>query len=185
MSAPSADSDGALATRSIAGDNRAFAELVGRHKQFLYRLTVRLVGNPDDALELVQEAFVSAHGALRSYDPDRPMRTWLARIAVNKARDWQRKERVRAVLRSVLPSGETPDVAADQASVEQTVSARAELADVRKRIARLPARLREVLVLRTIEGLKQAEVAEMLGIREKAVETRLYRARRRLENTSG
>lgn len=185
MSVSSGDSDGALATRSIAGDNRAFAELVTRYKQFLYGLTVRLVGNPDDALELVQEAFVAAHGALRNYDASRPMRTWLARIAVNKARDWQRKERVRAVLRNVLPIGEAPDIAANQASVEQTVIDRAELAEVRQRIARLPIRLREVLVMRTIEGWSQAEVAEMLNISEKAVETRLYRARRRLENTSG
>ena len=180
MTAPSADSDGALAARSIAGDNRAFAEIVGRHKQFLYRLIVRLVGNPDDALDLVQEAFVSAHGALKRYDPDRPMRTWVARIAVNKARDWQRKERVRAVLRSVLPMGDAPDIAADHVSVEQEVSDRAELAAVRRRIAQMPAKLREILVLRTIEGLPQAQVAEMLGISEKAVETRLYRARRHL-----
>ena len=180
MTAPSGDSDGALAARSIAGDNRAFAEIVGRHKQFLYRLIVRLVGDPDDALDLVQEAFVSAHGALRRYDPDRPIRTWLARIAVNKARDWQRKERVRAVLRSILPLGDVADVAAEQVSVEQAVSDRADLAEVCDRVAKMPAKLREVLVLRTIEGLPQTQVAELLGISEKAVETRLYRARRHL-----
>ena len=182
MTAPRGDSDGALAARSIAGDDRAFAEIVRRHKQFLYGLTVRLVGIPDDAVELVQEAFVAAHAALRRYDPDRPMRTWLARIAVNKARDWQRRERVRAVLRSVLPMADAPDVAADQVSVEQAVSDRAELSAVRDRIAKMPTRLREVLVLRAVEGLPQAQVAEMLGISEKAVETRLYRARRHLSD---
>jgi RNA polymerase sigma factor CnrH len=182
VSAPPGDSDGTLAARSIAGDDRAFAEIVRRHKQFLYGLTVRFVGNPDDAVELVQEAFVAAHGALRRYDPGRPLRTWLARIAVNKARDWQRKERVRAVLRSFLPIGDVPDVAADQVSIEQTVSDRAELSVVRHRIAKMPARLREVLVLRAVEGLPQAQVAELLGISEKAVETRLYRARRHLSD---
>jgi RNA polymerase sigma factor CnrH len=182
VTAPPGDSDGTLAARSIAGDDRAFAEIVRRHKQFLYGLTVRFVGNPDDAVELVQEAFVAAHGALRRYDPGRPLRTWLARIAVNKARDWQRKERVRAVLRSFLPIGDVPDVAADQVSIEQTVSDRAELSVVRHRIAKMPARLREVLVLRAVEGLPQAQVAELLGISEKAVETRLYRARRHLSD---
>ncbi len=180
MTLPAAESDGELAARSIAGDQRAFALIVGRHKQFLYGLTARLVGNPDDALDLVQEAFVSAHAALKRYDRDRPMRTWLARIAINKARDWRRKERVRAVLRSVLPLGDAPDVAADQVSVDQQVSDRAELDDVRRQIAGMPAKLREVLVLRTVEGLPQAQVAEMLGISEKSVETRLYRARRHL-----
>ena len=180
MTSASADSDGDLAARSIAGDQRAFAQIVGRHKQFLYGLTARLVGNPDDALDLVQEAFVSAHGALKRYDPDRPMRTWLARIAINKARDWRRKERVRAVLRSVLPFGDALDVTADQVPVDQQVSDRAELDAVSRKIARMPAKLREVLVLRTIEELPQAQVAEMLGISEKSVETRLYRARRHL-----
>lgn len=180
MTLAAAESDGDLAARSLAGDQRAFAEIVSRHKQFLYGLTVRLVGSPDDALDLVQEAFVSAHGALKRYDPERPMRTWLARIAINKARDWRRKERVRAVLRSVLPLGDAPDVAADEVSVEQQVSDRAELAEVRRAIAKMPAKLREVLVLRTIEGLPQLQVAEMLGISEKSVETRLYRARRYL-----
>jgi RNA polymerase sigma-70 factor (ECF subfamily) len=175
-----AESDGDLAARSLAGDQRAFAEIVSRHKQFLYGLTVRLVGGPDDALDVVQEAFVSAHGALKRYDPERPMRTWLARIAINKARDWRRKERVRAVLRSVLPLGDAPDVAADEVSVEQQVSDRAELDAVRREIEKMPAKLREVLVLRTIEGLPQTQVAEMLGISEKSVETRLYRARRHL-----
>lgn len=180
MTLAAAGSDGDLAARSLAGDQRAFAEIVSRHKQFLYGLTVRLVGSADDALDLVQEAFVSAHGALKRYDPERPMRTWLARIAINKARDWRRKERVRAVLRSVLPLGDAPDVAADQVSVEQQVSDRAELAEVSRQIAKMPAKLREVLVLRTIEGLPQLQVAEMLGISEKSVETRLYRARRYL-----
>lgn len=174
------ETDGALAARSIAGDQRAFAEIVGRHKQFLYGLTTRLVGNPDDALDLVQEAFVSAHGALRRYDANRPMRTWLARIAINKARDWQRKERVRTALRSVMPFADAAQVAADEVSVERQVSDRAELDEVRRRISAMPTKLREVLILRTIEELPQVEVAEMLGISEKAVETRLYRARRHL-----
>ncbi len=174
------EDDGALATRSIAGDQAAFAEIVRRHKRFLYGLTVRLVGNPDDALDLVQETFVSAHGALRRYDRERPLRTWLARIAVNKARDWGRRERVRAVLRGILPLADAAQLAADPISLERQVADRAELDALRSRIARMPAKLREVLVLRTIEELPQAQVAEMLGISEKAVETRLYRARRHL-----
>jgi RNA polymerase sigma factor CnrH len=64
--------------------------------------------------------------------------------------------------------------------VDQQVADRAELDEVRRQIAKMPAKLREVLVLRTIEGLPQLQVAEMLGISEKSVETRLYRARRHL-----
>lgn len=172
--------DGALAALSLAGDQRAFAEIVRRHKQLLYRIIVRLVGQEDDALDLVQESFVAAHGALRRYDPDRPMRAWLSRIAINKARDWRRRERVRAAFRFALPLQEAPEIVDERVSVEAETAHKRELADVQRRIARLPRALREVLVLRTIDDLSQGEVADILGISGKAVETRLYRARRRL-----
>lgn len=176
------DSDAALVSRTLAGDQRAFAALVGRYKRYLYAITVRLVGDPDDALDLVQEAFVSAHAALWRYDPDRPLRSWLARIALNKARDWRRKERVRAALRALLPIGEGQNVADEAALPDRQLVDRGELISVEKKIAKMPPRLREVLVLRTMDELSQAQVAELLGISEKAVETRLYRARRYLHD---
>lgn len=182
MSVGDDDSDAALVSRSLAGDQRAFATLVGRYKLYLYAIIVRLVGDPDEALDLVQEAFVSAHAALRRYDPDRPLRGWLARIALNKARDLRRKERVRAALRALLPIGEGQNVADDAALPDRQLADRNELTRIERKIAGMPARLREVLLLRTMDELPQAEVAELLGISEKAVETRLYRARRYLRD---
>lgn len=172
--------DGQLAARAVAGDERAFAELVRRHKQALFRVVYRVAGNEEDARELLQEAFVAAHGALRRYDPARPMQAWLTTIALNKARDWRRRETVRRLLRAVLPVTAAADVADSAAPVDVAVADREQLALVRVRIAALPANLREVLVLRTLEGLSQAETAAILGVSEKAVETRLYRARQQL-----
>lgn len=173
--------DGRLVERALSGEERAFAEIVRRNKQRLFRVVNRSVPNQEDALELLQETFVSAHGALRRYDPQRPLQAWLMTIALNKARDWRRREAVRRVLRSLLPMGEAFEVIDGEALADVTVSDRQELALVRKRIAQLPVRLQEVIVLRTLEDMSQAETAAILQISEKAVETRLYRARRKLQ----
>jgi len=175
-----AEPDAALAARALAGEDRAFAELVGRYKQALFRVVYRVAGNEEDAREILQDAFAAAHGALRRYDAARPMQAWLTTIALNKARDWRRRESVRRLLRAVLPVSAAADVADTEVPVDDAAADRQQLALVKARIAALPANLREVLVLRTLEGLSQAETAAILGVTEKAVETRLYRARQQL-----
>lgn len=91
----SALSDGELASLSLVGREAAFTEIVRRHRSVLYRLALGNVGDADEALDIVQETFVAAHLALKHYDPDRPMRAWLAAIAINKCRDWRRRRAVR------------------------------------------------------------------------------------------
>lgn len=178
-------SDGDLAALSLAGGQAAFSALVRRHKEPLHRLVARLIGDDDEALDLVQEAFVSAHAALRHYDRNRPMRAWLSRIAINKARDWRRRRAVRRLISAILPMADAEHTIDDTPSAETVASDRQELANVAAAIARLPNSLRETLVLRTIEGLSQAEAAETLGVSEKTVETRLYRARLKLAGRVG
>ncbi|MET0269737.1 MAG: RNA polymerase sigma factor [Sphingomonas sp.] len=169
--------DGALVALSLAGRQAAFAILVTRHKQPLYRLIVSHVRDPDEALDLVQETFVSAHGALARFQPDRSLRAWLSRIALNKCRDWARRRRVRAFLARLLPIEDGDAVADDGADSEATAIDRQHLRRTLDAIARLPAALREPLLLCTVEELSQAEAAQTLGISVKAVETRLRRAR--------
>lgn len=181
MTDPLADrSDGELAALCLAGRQAAFAEIVKRHKEPLHRLVARIIGDDHEALDVVQEAFVSAHRALRNYDVARPMRSWLSRIAINKARDWRRRKAARRLISVILPIDQTVDTADDAPSSEMQTADRQELERVAAAIAALPGNLRETLVLRTIEGLSQAETAETLGVSEKAVETRLYRARQKL-----
>ncbi|SEN52193.1 RNA polymerase sigma-70 factor, ECF subfamily [Sphingomonas gellani] len=180
MTPPAADrGDGDLVARAMAGDDPAFAALVSRHKQALHRLVARIIGDEDEAVDVVQDVFVAAHGALARYDPARPLRAWLARIAINKARDWRRRRLVRRLVSAVFPDN-AAEIADRGPAVDTVVAGRLELARVGAAMARLPANLREVLVLRTVEGFSQAEAAQALGIVEKAVETRLYRARQRL-----
>lgn len=181
MTDPLADrTDGELAALSLAGRQFAFAEIVRRHKEPLHRLVARIIGDDDEALDIVQEAFVAAHRALASYDRARPMRPWLSRIAINKARDWRRRRAVRRVISAILPISHAHEAADESPSVETLTADREELRRVAAAIAALPGNLRETLVLRTIEGLSQADAALTLGISEKAVETRLYRARQKL-----
>lgn len=179
-------SEGELATLSIAGREAAFAEIMRRHRQSVFRMVRACVGEADEALDLLQETFVAAHQAMPRYDGDRSMRAWLSTIAINKCRDWGRKRTVRRFLSFATPIGpEAEAVADDQVAIDDATGDRQELDRVTRAISTLPANLKEPLVLRTIEGLSQAETAEVLAISEKAVETRLYRARRSLADKLG
>ena len=179
-------SDGELAALSLAGRDTAFAEIMRRHREAVYRIVAGNIGDPDEALDLVQECFVSAHRALRRYESDRPMRRWLATIALNKCRDWRRRRAVRRlfVLARPLDDGAL-QVAHDGGLPDAEVAGRQELARVSRAIAELPATLREPLVLRTLQEMSPAETAAILSISEKAVETRVRRARARLAERLG
>lgn len=173
-------SDGELAALAIGGRQSAYAELLSRHREAIFRIVRGTIGDADAAVDVTQEAFIAAFAALKSYDGGRPFRTWVSRIAINKCRDWARRRAVRHFLSFAMPLEIALSVADDTIPVDRQLADRAELARVSAAIARLPAAIREPLVLRTIEGLSQSETAEVLGISEKAVETRLYRARNKL-----
>jgi len=174
--------DGELAVLALAGRQTAFAELMRRHQAAVYRLARAHVGDADEALDLVQDCFAAAFSALGRYQPDRPFRPWVARIAINKCRDWARRRSIRNFFARALPLSEhMVDTIADPGpALDTALAARDELERLWRAIALLPSALKEPLILRTIEGLSQAEVAQVLAISEKAVETRLYRARAKL-----
>lgn len=172
--------DGELAALALGGRQPAYRALMDRHKAAAFRLARHHCGNDDAALDVTQQSFIAAFAALTRYDGSRPFQHWLARIVINKAHDWARRRKVRQFFRFALPLEEARDAFDDAPDAEQQASDRQELERTMAAIARLPARLKEVLVLRTIEGLSQAETADVLGVSEKAVETRLYRARAKL-----
>jgi len=181
-----AEPDAQLARRAAGGDERAFAELVRRHKEPLYRLLRRYTGDADEAYEATQEAFIAAWSALRRYDPGRPFLAWLRVIALNKARDRQRRTRLRrpvfgaGALHEGGPASEPADPAApaDERLIEREAMARLDAG-----IAALPPGLKEALLLTAFEGLSQLEAAAILGVSAKTVETRVYRARKLLART--
>ena len=179
-------SDGELATLAVAGGDAAYAEIMRRHRSRVYRLIVGNVADADEALDLTQETFVSAHRALRRYDHARPMPAWLAAIAINKCRDWGRRRAVRRFLTFARPIDEAAEqVPANDTQHDVATADRQELERLRRAVADLPAALREPLVLHTVEGMSQAETAAVLSITEKAVETRVRRARIKLAERLG
>ena len=186
MNSASAEmSDDELARLALAGREDGYRRLLERHRDPVFRLVRSLVGDSDAALDITQEAFVSGFAALKRYDPARPFRAWMSRIAVNKARDWARRRKVRSFFSRALPIDDAFNIADDAPLPDTIASHRAELARVIQAMATLPHNLREVLVLRTIEDFSEAETAIALGVSTKAVETRLYRARKQLAEALG
>ncbi|WP_081096425.1 MULTISPECIES: RNA polymerase sigma factor [Erythrobacter] len=174
-------SDSELAVLALAGRQDAYRELLARYREKIFRFVAASVGDSQEAVDLTQETFVAAFASLGKYDHDRPFLFWLKRIALNKCRDWSRRRKARAFFVRAEPLELAFEVADDAISSDVQAESRAELKRVSAAISRLPSRLREALVLRTIDGLSQSEAAAVLGVSEKAVETRLHRARARLK----
>jgi len=174
-------SDQALTARAVAGDQSAFAALMQRHKGWLYRFIRRYVGDAEEAFDVVQESFASAWMALSRYDTARPFDVWLRRIALNKCRDRGRKAAVRRVLFGARPATDTlPETPDPGLLPDEAAAARRALGRLEQAMARLPRGLKEPLILTALEGLSHKEAGEVLGLNAKAVETRVYRARKQL-----
>jgi RNA polymerase sigma-70 factor (ECF subfamily) len=181
LTADQAQSDADLVRGARAGEQRAFSLLMSRHKHWLYRFVRRYIGDADEAYDVVQDAFVSALSNLNRYDPDRPFEAWLRRIALNKCRDRGRREAVRRAFGLSRRGPEETESVADPAdSADEALSAKAALGALDQAIAALPPALKEPLILTVLEGLPQKEAAALLGLTAKAVEVRVYRAKRQL-----
>lgn len=181
MTPPLADrSDAELAALALDGGQPAYSELMRRHRDAVYRIARGHVGDAGEALDVTQETFIAAFAALARYDGARPFRLWIARIAINKCRDWGRRRAVRRFLAFARPIDEAVAVADAAPTPEEAMDGRLGVVRLQMAIAALPGNLRDVLVLRAIEDMTQAETARILAISEKAVETRLYRARAKL-----
>lgn len=182
MGAPLSDADDAeLARLALDGQQAAFAALMQRHREPVFRLVRSHVGNDDDALDLVQDSFVAAFAAIDRYDRSRPFRHWINRIALNKCRDWGRRRAVRRFFSFALPLEAADGVADRDVIGEAAVDDARALRATSRALAALPSGLKAPLILTAVEGLSQAEAADMLGISEKAVEVRVYRARKALQ----
>jgi RNA polymerase sigma-70 factor, ECF subfamily len=185
MAVPETATDEALASRAALGDNHAFEEIALRYQDRAYRLACRLVG-PDDGLDVVQEAFLSVYRNLASFRHESRFGTWLYRIVTNAALMHRRARARRPVesLEEFLPEFDATG-AHRPAPAELQVAAHAdELLDRRflaeqatAALDRLPDLYRSAFVLRDLEELSTAEVAQVLGIEPAAVRQRVHRAR--------
>jgi RNA polymerase sigma factor (sigma-70 family) len=162
----------------------SFEELVGAHERLVFGLALRVVGDRADAEEVAQDTFERAYHALAGYDADRVaamrLRPWLARIALNLARNRLRR-RPPAARALEDGDGQPLAVAAPAAAEPAAVAERREDTERwAELLAALPRGWREAVVLRHVEGLPYAEVAEVLGRPVGTVKTHAHRGVRQL-----
>ena len=176
--------DQSVVEQVIKGDVDAFSVLVGRYQDRIFSVVRNYVSNPDDAIDITQDAFVKAYSKLRSFDASSAFYTWLYRIAINTAIDYLRKRKVRPT--DSLDDERFTEVGFEPPSTDartdpERVAVRHEQAvALRNAIDRLSHKLRGVLVLHDVEGLSQEEVAEILKIPVGTVKSRVSRARAEL-----
>jgi RNA polymerase sigma-70 factor, ECF subfamily len=174
--------EGELVSRAQSGDNEAFAELVGRYQNKIYRLARNITQSNEDAEDVLQETFLKAYSHLDGFQRNSKFYTWIVRIAVNEALMKLRKRRSdRTVpLDEPLDTGEESvarEIAVWDDNPEQRYS-REEMQEILdEAVDSLKPDFRTVFVLRDIEELSTEETAEALGISIPAVKSRLLRAR--------
>ena len=173
-----------LIAEAAKGRKAAFNTVMIQQAPRLHNVALRLMGNSSDAEDAVQEALAAAWFKLSSFDQSRPINPWLTRIIVNKCRDILRKRRIRQFFEFHSDNEADLTIADDTPDPSAELQARQALEFMQREITRLPTALREPFVLVTFGENSQAEAAHILGISEKAVETRIYRARNRLREIS-
>ncbi len=166
-----------LLERSRAGDADAFAALVGRFQAPTYRFVLRMVRRPAVAEDLSQEVFLRLWQNLGRIEEAERLGPWLRRVAGNLVIDHWRKEDAR---RRRLKTLREHPIARRVVRPSRRVEGREAMDAVRAAVDTLPAKLRSVLLLRTVEGLRYEDLAETLGISVGAVRSRLFRARQEL-----
>jgi RNA polymerase sigma-70 factor (ECF subfamily) len=177
------DPESLLIDRVVAGDHDAFTLLLKPYERMIYVSALSILGNEADAEEVAQEAILKAFRSLPRFRRESKFSTWLVQIAINEAKMKLRKDR-RHLYESIEEGRKTeegdftPREFADWREIPSTALENKELRETLKQaLESLPAKYRTVLVLRDVQQLNIRETAEVLGISEANVKTRLSRAR--------
>jgi RNA polymerase sigma-70 factor, ECF subfamily len=169
----------------LSGDARALDLLFTRNSRALYQTALRVLGNPEDAEEALQEGLLSAYRNLPRFERRSQFSTWLTRIVINAALMRRRSKRSRPAvsLDDWASEGELPlaERFADESPNPEQIYAGTELGDrVKKKLAEISPLLRTAFWLREIEGLSAEEAAHVLGVSRNTLKARLWRARQEL-----
>jgi len=172
----------ALVERCRAGDLAAFETIYRAHAGRLYSVACRVLGNPTDAEDLLQEIFLAAHRKLETFRGESALGTWLYRLAMNLCLDHLRSRATR--------SGQVTDPLDDEYGLDDSGSRRlAERTvarmDLERAMAQLPEGCRTAFVLHDVEGLEHREIADILGIAEGTSKSQVHKARMRLRAMLG
>jgi len=167
------DEDYFLIEKFKLGEEKAFTELIQKHKDKVKNLIYLTLGDVDYVDDISQDVFISVYHKLAEFRFESKFTTWLYRITVNKCRDYLRKKRVRSIFVSI-----------NDTDYERSSKANADNIDipsmVRKAIAKLPEKLKSPLVMRDIDGFSYQEIAEKLECEVGTIKSRIFRARESL-----
>ena len=182
---PGRDDDAGFVERCRRGDPEAFAVLVGRHQKKMLNVAFRMIGDYDEACDVVQEAFLSAYQAIGKFRGDARFSTWLCSIVLNHSRSHMKRKVARS--RCEAESLDDPVKSKDGSFInephsrEESISERLEKREIDEKvqdcIGSLDGEQREVLVLRDIQGFSYEEIGVLLKLPEGTVKSRLFRAR--------
>ncbi|HEV8129276.1 MAG TPA: sigma-70 family RNA polymerase sigma factor, partial [Candidatus Eisenbacteria bacterium] len=170
--------DEELVRRAQQDDERAFGELVTRYESKVYSLAMKMLRNPEDAEDVLQETFLRAYRGIKSFKGNSTFSTWIYRITANSALMKLRKKQLPQVSIEDSDERETPISIADWAPgpVEQLLNQEMQRV-MDEAIETLPPEFRQVFILRDVEELSNSDVAEILDLSVAAVKSRLHRAR--------
>jgi RNA polymerase sigma-70 factor (ECF subfamily) len=183
---PPEDPDAAMVAAVLDGDPEAYRVLVERYERRIYHVVYGMVRSPEDAKDLAQDAFIKAFQNLHRFRLESKFYTWLCRIAMNVAIDHLRKQKHRrhSEFDDSRGGSEGAQVVRLHSAKDDPAAnvARSQLnKTIMDAVETLPDDQKQVLILRELEDMPYKEIAEVLGIPEGTVMSRLYYARRRLQ----
>ncbi|MEV4167984.1 RNA polymerase sigma factor SigM [Nonomuraea sp. NPDC049709] len=167
--------DAELLTAHINGDPHAFSEIVKRHRDRMWAVALRTLGDPDEAADAVQDAFVSAYRKAATFRGEAAVTTWLHRIVVNACLDRMRRKSVRPVADDELIEAAERETPLPDQTVEREVSM-----EVTAALKLLPADQRAALVLVDMMGYSVEDAAQVLQVPSGTVKSRCARGRAKL-----
>ncbi len=178
-------SDPELIELCSAKDEEAFSEIVGRYERFVYSTVFAELKNTDDAFDVSQEVFIRLYNAAGGFRCESTLKTWLYRMCKNCAYDYMRKYYKHKAMSLTYKDAED-ETAEDVDIVSETtpedeILRKEKIKAVREAVQSLPEEQRDVIVLREFHDMQYSEIAQMLGISEGTVKSRISRAREQLK----
>lgn len=171
-------------SRVLSGESDAFELIVLAHQKNIYNLALKMVGNPDDAFDISQDAFLRAYNSLSSFHGDSKLSVWLYRLTSNICIDFLRKKKRRnEVQLSILEDDDEDrplDIPDDRFSPDAELDRAEQRKAIHEGLAQLPENDRKILTLREIGGLSYEEIAQALELELGTVKSKLFRARKKL-----